>query len=67
MTDKKRSPAGDDRTPDRRIGQVAYADNTDKKSETPASKGQQKSNLEGPAAYAPHEKTPEKQGGMGGP
>lgn len=77
------SPAGsgDERTPDRRIGEVAYADNTGTagKQPKPAGKAAQKSELEGPAAYAPHDasekiaKTPkadtppdsDSQGGMG--
>jgi hypothetical protein len=51
---KDKPEAGDARTPDRRIGEVAYADNTGKKSAKP-DKAAQKSALEGPAAYAPHE------------
>jgi hypothetical protein len=53
---KEISPAspGDNRTPDRRIGEVAYADNAAKKQPKPPSKAAQKSELEGPSAYAPH-------------
>lgn len=57
MTQQKQvSPAnsGDARTPDKRIGQVAYAD-TSKDTKKPPSKAAEKSSLEGPAAYAPHE------------
>jgi hypothetical protein len=46
--------SGDARTPDKRIGQVAYAD-TSKDTKKPPNKAAIKSNLEGPAAYAPHE------------
>jgi hypothetical protein len=69
MNQKQRevSPAGsgDERTPDKRIGEVAYADKsvkTDGNPKTapdtaskPAAKAAQKSSLEGPAAYAPHD------------
>lgn len=55
-----RAGSGDARTPDRRIGEVAYADNTGGKQQPagqqkPASKAALKSEIEGPAAYAPHD------------
>ncbi len=60
------SPAGsgDARTPDKRIGQVVYADHPaaeqelergESRQSSGASKRDQKSALEGPAAYAPHD------------
>lgn len=45
---------GDARTPDKRIGEVAYADASKDTKKSP-SKAAVKSSLEGPAAYAPHE------------
>jgi hypothetical protein len=55
MPQQKHKPeAGDARTPDKRIGEVAYADNSDKKPAKP-NKADQKSAIEGPAAYAPHQ------------
>jgi len=46
---------GDERTPDRRIGEVAYADNLGKKTPKEPSEAARQSELEGPAAYAPHD------------
>ena len=56
MNQKQQSAAnnGDARTPDKRIGEVAYAD-TSKDTKKPPTKAAVKSSLEGPAAYAPHE------------
>jgi hypothetical protein len=51
--DNSKQNTGDARTPDKRIGEVKYADN----------KLAQKSELEGPAAYAPHNETPTKDKG----
>jgi hypothetical protein len=56
MNQRQGSPEnnGDARTPDKRIGEVAYADNS-KDTKKPPSKAAVESSLEGPAAYAPHE------------
>ena len=54
-TNNKQQPQGDERTPDKPIGQVAYADGQQKTNDGGAGKPQT-SNLE-----------PEKQGGIGGP
>jgi hypothetical protein len=59
---------GDNRTPDKTIGQVNYADHHgDQKNEKLGSdkKNAQKSQNEGPAAYAPHEDEPTKPKGAG--
>jgi hypothetical protein len=55
--ERSRAGSGDARAPDRRIGEVAYADNTAAagKQPKPAGKAAQKSQPEGPAAYAPHD------------
>ena len=52
---QQRSAAGDERTPDKRIGEVAYAERggKQKKASKQLPKGAVKSSLEGPAAYAP--------------
>jgi hypothetical protein len=58
MTEQKQASSssnGDARTPDKRIGEVAYADTSKDAKIKPPSKEAQKSSLEGPAAYAPRE------------
>jgi len=50
---KQEKAAGDNRTPDKRIGEVAYADDA-KEEMKPASEAEQQSSLEGPAAYSAH-------------
>jgi hypothetical protein len=63
-TDRETQRQGDNRTSDKTIGQVEYADNEggeeqkQKGGSTPTSTESlqaQKSQIEGPAAYAPHE------------
>jgi hypothetical protein len=68
---------GDDRTPDKTIGQIKYADGqkggTDKEArhvveggEAEKTSSQQQSQKEGPAAYAPHTEEPKKSGKLVG-
>jgi hypothetical protein len=58
MDQKQQSNStGDARTPDKPIGEVAYAERDGKQQETSKQppKDAERSSLEGPAAYAPHD------------
>jgi hypothetical protein len=68
MEEPMANTPGDNRTPDKTIGQVKYADHHgDQKSEKIGSDktSAQKSRTEGPAAVAPHQDEPAKPKGAG--